>query len=366
MVVQWVNHCMERRLASIAGFFFGGFSPAIHIARISACMTNTYTPSWEEYAEQFEYSWPRRDLLPVIVTSMAALFMFIYGIALTRAAPDEPMLQWIFLGTPFFLVFMVAVVSSTNQRRKQVIVKTRAEYDRWHAKPQAFSFDHEKWIHETPAGRHESKWSELLSAMEFANVFLLNDESASVLVPKRVLDPAAVQVLRQSALPSQGEECTFQTGIWDYHAARTGLLWEKQRALMILGNVLGLAALAWVLQSWLRSSQKSIELWGWILAFAALLLALSAQVWYLPLRYITSAATWRLPMRLKLSDLGICFLAPWAGFFVAWKGFLKFKESQRAFLIFTDHAHCYIVPKRSLTLDQQAGLHRMLSDHVKR
>lgn len=330
-------------------------------------MTVAYRLSWEEYAEQFEHSWPRRNTFAVIASIIIALPLLFYGLGLSWfGLPGERTVSWLFIGAPFALILaaILSITVETSQRRKRATAEMQELYNRRQANEQKLFFDEEKWIHETDAGRQEAPWSALLLGIELKNVFLLTGGGHSVVVPKRALDADGIQQLRQAAVPFRGDGWNFRISSWDHQVVETALLWRKKWILMILGNIAALAVLVWIVENWIGSNEKLIDMWGWLLALVAVVMLLTAQLWYLPLSFATSAKPWRLPMKVELSECGVGFATSWASFFIAWKAFLKFKEFQRAFLIYTQQDHYYLLAKRCITSEQQDKLRRALLANV--
>jgi hypothetical protein len=330
-------------------------------------MKVTYTLSWEEYAELFEDSLPRTDYFSLIATAMIAVPLIGYGITLAVFATDQTILYSMFIGAPLFLVIAMifATKSQTGQARKRAITEKRQEYDRRQAKEQSFSFDQEKWTHETEAGKQESPWSALTHAAELKNVFTLTGEAISIILPKRALDAASTESVRQLAIPVRADGWPFHITWWDYQASATVMLWRKMWFRMAFGNVFGLIVLGWVVESWLTSNEKAGVIWGWILASLAVLLTLSAQLWYVPLRYFTSPRNWRSAMKFKLSPQGTIVTSLSGNHFTAWKALHKFQEIGRAYLIYTDESHYYLLSKHYFSPGQQAELARLLKANVK-
>ena len=331
-------------------------------------MKVTYILTWEEYAEQYRDSWPRFDLFSVIVTAMVAVPMFGYGITLAiLRMPDEVLLDSMFIGLPLFLV-VAAVFTAKSQSgaaMKNAITEKRLEYDRWHAKEQSFFFDREKWTHETEAGKQESPWSALLCAQELPSILCLLGKNSWVRVPKRVLDSSTLTLLRQTAIPMRGDGWPFQISWWDDQASQTVMLWRKNWFLLTFGNVFGFVVIGWVVQSWFTSNEKAGVIWGWILALFAVILGLTAQFWYAPLRYFTSAKSWRAPQRVEISDRGVCFATPHGDSFTAWKTFRQFQEISRAFLVCIDDSYYHLLSKRYFSAEQQSELRQMLQEKLK-
>ena len=330
-------------------------------------MTVAYTLSWEEYAEQFERSWSSRSLLEFYMAIIIATPLLIYGLGLAYfGLQDEKAVLALFIGGPLALILMAipGVMGDSSRVKVRAGAEAHSRYERWHSKEQKFSFDGEKWIHETETGRLEAPWSALLLGAEFKSVFVLHGDGHPAIVPKRALDPEVIQQLRQNFLPSGGDAWSFRVSSWDNHIIKTGFLWKKQWFWMLLGNISGLLGLGWILQTLVDSNKKLIDMWGWLLALVVVVMVLTAQLWYLPLSYATSAKSWRLPMKLQLSDRGIYFVTSVADFFMAWKAFLKFKELKHAFLIYTEQGRYYLVAKRYITPDQQEKLRGALLANV--
>jgi hypothetical protein len=331
-------------------------------------MRVTYIVTWEEYAEQLQDTWPRPDYFSAIVICMVALPLIGYGISLAVfGAPDETILNSMFIGGPLVLA-VAAILSITSQARRaktQAVAEKRLGFDKWSAGEQSFAFDQEKWTHETEAGKQESLWSARTVVIERESGFWLATEKTTVMVPKRMLDSSALALFRQAALPVRGDGWTFQTRCWDHQATETVLLWRKRWFALAFGNVFALVVLGWIVQTWLSESATPRMIWGWILAAIAVVLTLTAQLWYLPLQYATWPRQFRAPMTLEFSDAGVSFATAHANFFLAWKAFRKFQEIGRAFLIYTDPSHYYQLPKRDMTPDQRAALRRILQEKLK-
>ncbi|HET9364445.1 MAG TPA: YcxB family protein [Candidatus Angelobacter sp.] len=332
-------------------------------------MKATYILTWEEFAELHTDSWPRPDYFTAIVVAGASLLMIAYGISLFAFPPlrDEKVLSFVFIGFPLFLLLVAwaSVGSQSKKALKKAMAEKRAKYERWYSCEQTFFFDKEKWTHETEAGRQEAPWSALLKAVEWSNVLYLVGESSSVIVPKRVLEPEALRTLRQRAFPVPGDQWPFQITAWDYQATEMARLWRKHWLRFIFANVFGLGVLVWVFQIWLTSQEKVGAIIGWILAASAIILVLTAQLWYLPLRYATSAKNWRAPKKIGLSASGLHISNSPDNRFTAWKVFPSFQEVPRAFLVYVDPTHYYLLPKRCFSTEQRIQIRFLLHANVK-
>ncbi|HXB21820.1 MAG TPA: YcxB family protein [Candidatus Solibacter sp.] len=332
-------------------------------------MIVTYSLSWEEYAEQYQYSWPKPDYFSAIVTMMIALPLIAYGVALARfLGPSEKMVSTIFIGAPLFLVVFVvlALTLEAGKARTHEMVEKRLEYERFHAKEQSFSADQEKWTHESQAGKQEIRWTALAYAVELQHGFLLAGEKSSCLVPKRILDDTTLSMLRQSALPTGDSGWTFKVLWRDYFATGTALLWHKYWLRMAFGNAIGFVVLLWIAYSLFSSNEKSLAIWGWILAASAVVFTLAAQLWYLPLRFVTSDKSLRAPMKVETSGQGVRFTTSRAEFFMAWTRFREFQETGGAFLLYRDASNYYLLPKSGISPEQRDQLRRILREKLKR
>ena len=259
-------------------------------------------------AEQFEDSWPHPDYFAAIVTAIVALPLIGYGVALAVfGAPDETLLCSLFIGGPFILMVaaILAITLEAQQAKKRAVAEKRSDYERWSATEQSFSFDQQNWTHEAEGGKLESPWSALLVAIERKNAFSLRAEKGSMTVPKRVFESASLTSLRQYALPVRGNGWEFGFSFRDHQAAQTALLWHKRGFAMVFANSLGVVVLGWIMKSWIAEIGKPVMIWGWILAAAATLFALTAQLWYLPLKYVTWPRHLKEPMTVEFSNSGV-------------------------------------------------------------
>jgi hypothetical protein len=330
-------------------------------------MESKYTLTWEEYAELFSDSWPRPDYFSLIVVAMVSIPLISYGIVLSIfGIPDEHILNWMFIGGPLFLLLAasLSIASGSRKAKNDASADKRAEYDRWHAKEQLFSFDQEKWIYQSESGRIEVPWPALLAAVERPNVFYLLSESGPAIVPKRALNTEEVSLLRALGALQPAETWPFQITVWDNQATEIARLWKRYWFRMAFGNILGLVTLGWIFQIWLTSNEKIGIIWGWVLAAFAVVLALTAQIWYLPLKYWTSRRQWRAPKTMGLADRGLCFIDCYVRVFAGWKSFHHFDEVRRAFLIYTRKDDYYLLSKRYFSPEQRAELKRRLQKNV--
>ena len=330
-------------------------------------MSVTYTLTWEEFAEQYQDSWPRPDLMGAIITLFIALPLVAYGIAFYFLTGGfDPVWPGLFIGTPLSLLVMAwwSIKHKAAETKKRAIAQTREEFDAFYAKEQSFSFDQEKWTVATAAGKHETPWSALRQATEYQQVFALVGERSNALVPKRVLDTSVAESLRQLVLPQYEKSWSFRFRCWDYQVAATSWLWRKYRFGMAIANLLCLGVLGWAVAT-VVSSDNGLAGWGTILAGTAALAAVSAQLWYFPLRFITSAKRWRECMTCEFSRRGVRIKNSDYDYFMAWSSFRKLEETTRAFLLYTQASSYYLLAKEYVPTEQQTLLRQMMEEKKK-
>jgi hypothetical protein len=331
-------------------------------------MKITYTLTWEEYAEQFRDRWPRPDYFSAIVVCIVALPLIGYGISLAVfGMPDETAIDGMFIGGPLFLILatVLSLATQSKQAKKRFIAEKRRLYEQDYSREQSFSFDQDHWTSETETGKQDVPWSALQVAVDRQNIFYLTAQKGSVCVPGRALGPEATVALRELSRLTGDNKFEFRVSCWDFQAVGMNLLWRKRWFVMAFGNIFGLVVLGWIAQTWLSQNAKSDLIWGWILAAFSVILVLTAQLWYLPLRYATSPKSFGTSMRLQFYDSGIHFTTDSAQFFLAWKVLRKFCEIKRAFLVYTNATEYYLLAKRDITDDQQHELRKILEKNLK-
>src|SRR6185312_11052081 len=114
------------------------------------------------------------DYFSAIVVAMVSIPLIAYGVILAVfGMPDEHTINWMFIGGPALLLLAAfsSIASGSKKAIKEAKAEKRAQYERWHAKEQSFSFDQEKWTLRNESGRSEIPWSGVLAAVEWPNVF---------------------------------------------------------------------------------------------------------------------------------------------------------------------------------------------------
>lgn len=331
-------------------------------------MESTYTLTWEEYAELFSDSWPRPDYFSAVVVAMVSIPLIAYGVTLTVfGMPDEHTISWVFIGGPAFLLLaaVLSVASGNKKAKNEAVAEKRAQYERWHAKAQWFSFDQEKWTLQNESGTLEVPWSALAASVEWPGVFHLIANSGQAIVPKRAMTREMVDQVRSHAALGLTEPWPFKISAWDYQMAETARLWKRHWFRMAFANIFGIVVLVWLFQIWLSSNEKMGIVWGWVIAGFAVVMTLTAQLWYLPLKYWTSPRQWRTPKGLGLTERGLYFEGPYTRSFHDWKSFQTFEEIRPAFLIYTDKHHYYLLAKHYVSDEQSKEVRRRLSENLK-
>jgi hypothetical protein len=279
---------------------------------------------------------------------------------------DEKVMLTIFWGMPLLLLAgaVFSITSQARKERKEASEEARRKYDLWSAKEQTFSFDQAKWILETDAGRREIPWSSLLKAVEWPHVFYLVGENGSVIVPSRVFDAGTLMAMRKLLFPVLEERWPCRMSCWDYQATETARLWRKHWFQMGSLNLVCLYVLSWILENRFGAADKAIEAWGWVIGLFVVVLLLTGQLWYFPLKYFTSPKAWRLPQSLNFSDRGLYSADSHNQQFTSWRSFREFLELRRAFLIYGDRSNFIMLSKRYFPTVQQNEIRRLLEKHV--
>lgn len=298
---------------------------------------------------------------------MVSIPLIAYGIVLAVfGIPDEHTINWMFISAPAFLMVAtyLSITSGGKKAIREATAEKRAEYERWHTKEQAFSFDAEKWVLRNESGRIEISWPGVLVAMERPSVFFLLSEGGQTIVPKRALNADAISTLRRFASLEPGAIWPYKINVWDYQAAESVRFWKRYWFRMAFGNVFGVLVLVWMFQDWLGSNEKTGIVWGWVIATFAVVLTLTAQIWYLPLKYWTERKELRAPKSVGVSDRGLCFVESGTRSFLGWKKFQSFEEIRRAFLVYTSKDDYQLFSKRYFSAEQIEELRTRLQGNV--
>ena len=338
-------------------------------------MTVRYVLSWDEFLEAHKEHLPKPQVASFVGTILCAIALGAYGgLLLYSLGSDNRMPGSLFcsLSLVLFLAAFWELIIRTKQRGEQFIQGLRSNYGRQYSGEQAFDFDDQKWTHETEDGKFESPWSRLTYAVEQQKVFGLWTKSHAAILPKRVLrmstpagpdldDTHTLDALRVLTLCQDGGSVSCHLSFIDYLCTEIPTLWRRRTVLMVAAHAAGLLFFVLLADS-MRRSALPTEALGWLVAGAFLLLTITAQFWYFLIQYLTLFWRYRDFWQSRFSEQGMYGKNADQGFFVAWSVYTKFRETRRAFLLYTDSTHYTIFPKSCLSSERQAVLRRLLAE----
>ena len=197
-------------------------------------------------------------------------------------------------------------------------------------------------------------------------MFFLVSEGGQAVVPKRALKAEMVDSLRKFASLESSDIWPYKVSVWDYQAAEIVRFWKRYWFRMGFGNIFGVVVLVWPFQIWHESNEKIGIVWGWVIAAFVLILTLSAQIWYVPLKYWTSRERPGAPKGVAISGGGLCFGESGIRSFLGWKQFQSFEEIKRAFLVYTGKDNYHLFSKRYFSAEQIVELRNRLQRNVPR
>lgn len=164
----------------------------------------TYKLTWEEFFEFNRNSLPTPSIASFVAMVFMAVAFGVFGAVLTyEVDPGSRLTPSIFcwMSLVLFIAAFWDLRARAARRKKRVTSELRSIYDRFYCGERTFFFDEQKWVVETPGGRHESSWSSLLSAAEWATVITLSARNQlSAAIPKRALTAQELESLRQIAI----------------------------------------------------------------------------------------------------------------------------------------------------------------------
>ncbi len=135
---------------------------------------------------------------------------------------------------------------------------------------------------------------------------------------------------------------------------------------MAFGNVFGMVVLVWLFQIWFASNEKLDIIWGWVIAGFVVVMTLTAQIWYLPLKYWTAPSQWRTPKGLGISDRGVCIEDLHTRSFHGWKSLPGFNEVGQAFLVYVNQSHYYSSLQSAISEETKERDRRTIEGQSKR
>jgi hypothetical protein len=328
-------------------------------------MSVSYTISWEEFLECCQDYLPKPSVASFIATMFVGVAVGAFGGVLTYAVdPGSKLLASIFCWLSF-IIFLGAfwdLKVRTRRRQKGFTKECRATYDRLLTKELRFDFDGQKFAFESKTGKGEVPWAHLLRAVERQRVITLG---SSTMVPKRVLSAVEVENLHRLALPSNGKSWSFHINFVDYFLTEAVSLWRRHPFLMAEAHAAGLWFFLMISYQMYGEVGREV-IWGWTIAFGFLFLTITAQFWYLVIKYRTSHKELRLSRAVQFSARGVTMKTTTAEWFSAWQTFNKFRETRRAFLLYIDPNQYHLLPKSCITSDQKAQIRQALEKNLVR
>jgi len=263
----------------------------------------------------------------------------------------------------------------TDKRRDRFVRELRSVYDRYYDGQQAFGFDGHNWTHERKAGRYEAPWNAVTSAVERQNTVNWSTKDHSIIVPKRAVASVATSdgrvcheertlaLLRTLALGPLDNALSFRLGLVDYVLIEVPSLWRNHPFLMAEAHLGGVLWLVMIANGTYNTVGPGVVV-GWTVVGLLLFLIISAQFWYFVAKYLTAPAELRTPWESGFSERGVRTSGSEIELFSAWLTFRKFRETNRAFLLYFGPNSYHIYPKRSLSSEQQTKLRDLLKTSV--
>jgi len=249
--------------------------------------------------EVHQESLPKPHIVSFAFTMFIAIAVGVFGGVLTYAVRSQDRLvasMFLWLSLVLFLAAFWDLKFRTRIRAKRVVRELRSVYDRYHSGEQRFSFDREKFGHETRSGRYEAPWSGLLQGVERSSVITLSTKEHYLIVPKRVFagnttSAAAEQTgvqpletLRQLILGPQGDAWPFHLGFTDYVFTEVPTLWRQHPFLMAEAHAGGLCLFLMIVYTMYNSTGPGV-IWVWMVAAFFLFLTITTQFWHFLIKY---------------------------------------------------------------------------------
>jgi len=339
-------------------------------------MSVAYVLSWDEFLELYKDSLPGPSVTSFVATIAVAIATGTFGAVLTWLVdPPDKWIASMFLGLALVL-FACALWDlkfRTGRRRGKVIEELRFKYERDFTDEQTFAFDQNQWTLTTKAGKFDTTWTSLSSAVERENTITLSDRHKATIVPKRVLGENELESLRQIALQHPGSTCLFHVTPLDFVLTEVPSLWRRQSFLMGLAHLAAFSFFALIAFTMYHSAGPGV-FWAWVVAWIILFFALTTQFWYFLITYYTSHKLLRFSWGAEFSEQGLRWNAvakvsgergsSFRESFHAWRGFRKAGETARCFLLYTDASRYLLLPKKCLSPEQMVALREMLQTKV--
>jgi hypothetical protein len=311
---------------------------------------------WDEFMEVHTESLPKPSIGSFICSLLIAIATGTFGVLLVYfIEPQDRKVASVFCWIA--LAVLVAAFWDlkfrTSKHRERFLRELRSIYDRYQVGEQALTFDGDKWIHETNAGKYEASWKALTTALEWHNVITWSTRDHITMVPKHVLasigtpDDATcgkeetLARLRDLALGPLDHGLRFRLGLVDYLLTEVPSLWRRHPFLMSEVHFAGVLWVVMIANGMYKSVGPGVIV-GWIAASLLLFVTITAQFWYFAMKYFTASTELRATWESEVSDRGVRISNSQKQLFVAWTIFRKFRETRRAFLLFVGPTKYYI------------------------
>lgn len=246
-----------------------------------------------------------------------------------------------------------------RERRTARLHGLRLYFERRLSGEQSLDFDRSRWIHEANSVKTEAAWATVSRACEHKEILWFAVNDFVVFVPKRAVDEASLEILREAALGPAAPRFEARVGLWDYLSADVPELWRRKpylRALTGLGCLFLLVSMALSF----FSSYATFPALG-LVAFFGLAVVFSVQFSRYCLEYFTPRRSRMQEIGWDASPIGIYFFYRDSRFFLSWSEIKRFKETNRCVLFFTDQFRYYIVSKRNRKPEDLSALRELLA-----
>jgi hypothetical protein len=338
-------------------------------------MTVKYQLLRDEFGGVYRPYRPTPDFGASVVTILVSVALVIFAVFIDR----ESHIHDVFAGLLVLAAIVLFVLAVWNPtfgtliRLWQFSRRIGSGYQEHFAdRDISFTFDEQKWSNGIATGPREFLWGELRIAAELENVVSLESDNGFVVVPKRALAPGQLSSLRKLAFGEFTATMIFRVGLREYLDTELPSLWRQHKSRMVgahTGGLLLSAMMVWACWS-VRGQRDSV--WLAAMAGAMLIITGAAQFLYLLTAYVTQWRRVHVPWEAEFMERGAHVKTATTEHFSSWHAFTKFRETGRAFLLYTDYMDLdhidpnryYILPKTDLTPERQSALRNCLSSKL--
>jgi hypothetical protein len=323
----------------------------------------SYTLSWEEYMEMYNFSLPQQVSASFLTTVWAAIFSAAAALLVPDSIASVSLRLGLFcISLALFLVAVWNYEVATPRRREQIEHGLRSFYESYFSGERVFTFDGERWTLRTQSGHQEGIWAGLRSATESRSTFALCAENQLVLVPKRALTGEEVDLMRRLALSTGNDMNSFQVGLFDYVLTEIPSFWWRNH----LSPAQWLGATVFLL---VASKAIAGDGLGFIWLSMGMALCVGAaifcvQLFYVIFKYFTNRGMGVVSWAGEFSDRGARAKTSYGDVFFAWTEFDRFRETRRCFLLYYASQKYYLLAKKCLSKNQQSALRQLLTEKL--